>query len=97
MAGALSACATLSSMPVGNRAVPQPAKAVQIDRYLGRWYVLFPYDSPFQKNCEAVSADYSRNTDGSIRVVNSSRKVAIDGSLKTATGRAKIVDTATPC
>ncbi len=95
MAGTLSACATLSSMPVGNRAVPQPAKAVEIDRYLGRWYELFRYDAPFQKDCEAVSADYSRNSDGSIRVVNSCRVGKIDGPLKTATGRAKIVDPAT--
>ena len=36
---ALSGCATLfSKHPVGNRAVPQPAKPVEISRYLGRWY-----------------------------------------------------------
>ncbi len=93
MVGALSACAISSSMPVGNKSVPQPAKAVEIDRYLGRWYELYRYDAPFQKNCEAVSADYSRNQDGSIRVVNSCHKGAVDGPVKTATGRAKIVDT----
>lgn len=94
MAATLGACATLSSMPVGNRNVPQPARAVDIDRYLGRWYELYRYDAPFQKNCEAVSADYSRNEDGSIRVLNSCRKGAADGPIKTATGRAKIVDAA---
>ncbi len=89
----LSACATISSMPVGNRTVPQPSKSVDIDRYLGRWYELYRYDAPFQKDCEAVAADYSRNADGTIRVLNSCRKGAVDGPLKTAKGKAKIVDT----
>lgn len=92
----LSGCAALAPPPpVGNRAVPQPARAVELDRYLGRWYELYRYDAAFQKGCEAASADYSRNPDGTIRVLNSCRKGAVDGPLKTATGRAKIADTAT--
>src|SRR5690606_19707133 len=75
----LSACATLSSMPVGNRNVPQPGKSVDIDRYLGRWHELYRYDAAFQKGCEAVAADYSRNADGTIRVLNSCRMGAVDG------------------
>lgn len=89
----LSGCATLSSMPVGNRNVPQPGRSVDIDRYLGRWYELYRYDAPFQKDCEAVAADYSRKPDGSIRVLNTCHKGAVDGPVKTATGKAKIVDT----
>jgi len=91
----LAACATLTKMPVGNRAVPQPAKAVDLDRYLGRWYEIYRYDAPFQKGCEAVSADYARNADGTIRVVNRCHKNSVDGPEKTATGRARIVDAAT--
>lgn len=45
------------------------------------------------KDCEAVAADYSRKPDGSIRVLNSCHKGAVDGPVKTATGKAKIVDT----
>lgn len=90
---ALSACVATSSMPVGNRSVPQPAHPVEIDRYLGRWYELYRYDAPFQRNCEAVAADYSRNPDGSIRVLNSCHKGSVDGPVKVAKGRAKIVDT----
>ena len=55
VAAVLSACATAGPMPVGNAAVPQPAKRVDADRYLGRWYELYRYDAPFQKGCEAVS------------------------------------------
>ena len=85
----------LSPPPRSNLAVPQPARVVEIDRYLGRWYELYRYEASFQKDCEAVAADYSRNPDGSIRVVNTCRKGAVDGPLKTAIGRAKIVDPAT--
>lgn len=90
----LGGCATFSSMPVGNRAVPQPGRPVEIERYLGRWYEVYRYDAPFQKGCEAVAAHYSRNQDGSIRVVNTCRKNAPGGKEKTAIGKAKIADSA---
>jgi apolipoprotein D and lipocalin family protein len=90
----LSACAG-SPGPVGNSAVPQPAKSVELDRYLGRWYEMARYEAPFQKGCEGVTADYSLRDDGQIKVVNSCRKGGIDGKLDQAVGKAKIVDTAT--
>ncbi len=90
---ALTGCVILSKPPVGNPNVPQPSKSVEIDRYLGRWYELYRYDASFQKNCEAVYADYSRNVDGTIRVFNACRKGAVNGGVKTATGKAKVVDT----
>lgn len=93
MLAGLSACATLSSPPVGNRNVPEPSKPVDINNYLGRWYELYRYEAAFFKDCEAVVADYSQNPDGTIRVVNSCRKGSLDGRLKTAKGKAKIVDT----
>ena len=95
LALALGGCATLSRGPVGNRAVPEPARSVEIERYLGRWYELARYDASFQRGCEAVTADYSRNADGSIRVLNSCRQGSPDGKLKTATGKAKIADSQT--
>ena len=95
LAIAVAGCASLSGGPVGNRAVPQPAKSVDLDRYLGRWYEIARYEAPFQRGCEAVTADYSRNSDGTIRVLNSCRKGGLDGKLKTATGRAKIADSQT--
>jgi apolipoprotein D and lipocalin family protein len=90
----LSACAG-SPGPVGNAAVPQPAKSVELDRYLGRWYEMARYEAPFQKGCEAVTADYSLRKDGQIEVINTCRKGAVDGELKQAVGKAKVVDTAT--
>jgi apolipoprotein D and lipocalin family protein len=87
---ALSACAGKAG-PVGNRAVPSPAKAVELDKYLGRWYEIGRYEAPFQKGCEAVTADYSLNADGTLRVLNSCQKGSLTGKLSTAKGKAKIV------
>jgi apolipoprotein D and lipocalin family protein len=94
LAALLSGCAALGPKhPVGNIAVPQPAKSVELTRYLGRWYEIARYEQGFQKDCDGVTADYSLRDDGKIRVVNTCRKP--DGSSKDATGRAKIVDAAT--
>lgn len=91
---ALSGCAALGPKhPVGNRAVPQPAKSVDLSRYLGRWYEVARYEQSFQKGCEGVTADYSLRDDGKIRVVNTCRKP--DGRITDAVGKAKIVDPAT--
>lgn len=92
-AASLSVSACVGSPgPVGNAAVPQPAKPVAIDQYLGRWYEYGRYEAPFQKDCEAVTADYSLRDDGKIKVVNSCRKGSADGEADQSTGRAKIVE-----
>ena len=91
---ALGGCATLfSKHPVGNQAVPQPAKPVELSRYLGRWYEVARYEQGFQKDCDGVSADYALRDDGMIAVINTCRKP--DGAVKQAKGKAKVVDTAT--
>jgi len=65
--------------------------SVDLDRYLGLWYEIASYPAWFQKNCTAVTADYSLREDGLIKVVNSCRKGSLDGKLKQSTGRAKVV------
>lgn len=88
---ALGGCAALGPKhPVGNSAVPEPAKSVDLQRYLGRWYEIARYEQSFQKGCEGVTADYSLRDDGQIKVVNRCRKP--DGRVSDAEGRAKIVD-----
>ncbi len=90
----LQGCAALGPKhPVGNAAVPQPAKAVELDRYLGRWYEMARYEQSFQKDCEGVTADYARREDGKISVLNACRKP--DGRTTQAKGKAKVVDTVT--
>lgn len=65
-------CSLLSGCyggPVGNANVPQPAKAVDLAQYVGRWYEIARYENGFEKGCEGVTADYppvgatSRNSD----------------------------------
>jgi apolipoprotein D and lipocalin family protein len=96
LAGALTlltaGCAAMQKGPVGNTAVPQPAKSVELERYLGRWYEIGRYEQAFQKNCEAVTADYSLRNDGKIDVVNSCHKDTMAEKLTTATGKAKVVE-----
>jgi apolipoprotein D and lipocalin family protein len=92
-AAMLAACA---SQPVNRAAEPplQTVAGVDVERYLGTWYELARYPNSFQKECEAVTATYTKREDGLIGVLN--KCGAIDGSrARDAEGRAKIVDAAT--
>ena len=89
LALALAGCA---SGPSGNAAVPQPAKAVDLERYLGRWYELARYENRFERGCEGVTAEYSMRPDGMISVLNTCRDGAPDGKARAAEGRAKVVE-----
>ena len=61
---ALSACATRA--PEGVQAVT----GFDINRYAGRWMELARIDHRFERGLVQTSAEYSRNADGSVRVVN---------------------------
>ena len=90
---ALSACATVARQgPSGNAAVPQPAKPVDLDRYLGRWYELARYEFGWQKDCEAVTADYRLLENGEIGVTNGCRQDAVDGEYREATAKGRVVE-----
>lgn len=88
---ALSVALAACSGAAGQAAVPQPAKPVDLTLYLGRWYELARYDMIFERGCEGVTAEYSLRPDGMVRVLNTCRKGAPDGPVKTAEGRAKVV------
>ncbi|MFN3806963.1 lipocalin family protein [Asticcacaulis sp.] len=86
---ALSAQA-VTAMPVGNPNVPQPAKPVELTRYLGLWYELGRYENRFEKDCDQVTAQYSLAEDGKINILNTCgwRK---GEPGKASKGKAKIV------
>lgn len=87
----LAGCAS----PPVNRAADAPLTTVQsvdLDRYAGRWYEIARLPNGFEKNCEGVTADYSRREDGLLRVVNTCRKGSPSGDVKSAEGRARVVD-----
>jgi len=79
------------SGPARNLSVPQPAKAVDLHRYLGRWYEIARYENRFERGCDGVTADYALRPDGLIAVVNACRKRSSRGVTRVATGRAKII------
>ncbi|MET4682673.1 lipocalin family protein [Brevundimonas faecalis] len=88
---ALSACAALQGGPVGNPAVPQPSRSVELSRYAGLWYEIGRYENGFERGCEAVTAEYALREDGLVNVLNTCRQGGVDGPVKTAEGRAKVV------
>lgn len=77
--------------PVGNPHVPEPAKTVELERYLGKWYEIARYENRFEKECEAVTAEYAKRENGLIQVINTCRKGAPNGVKEVADGKAKIV------
>jgi apolipoprotein D and lipocalin family protein len=66
--------------------VPQ----VDLDRYAGQWHEIARYPNFFERMCARdVTANYTRNADGTIKVVNACRKE--DGSTQSAEGLARVV------
>ena len=83
---ALAACV---AGPTGNSSVPEPAKSVDLQRYKGLWYEFARYENRFEKDCEAVTAQYTPRADGVIAVKNSCREATVDGPLRVSEGKAK--------
>lgn len=53
--------------------IPKGATAVKpfyLDKYLGKWFEIARFDYKFEKNMDQVTATYSQNPNGSIRVDN---------------------------
>ncbi len=90
---ALAACA--GAGPAGNPRPPQPAKRVELSKYLGLWYEAARYDFRFEKGCDGVTAEYSLRPDGLVEVRNTCRKGGPEGIEKFSLGKAKVVDKAT--
>lgn len=77
---------------VGNHRVPEPAKAVDLDRYVGNWYEFARYDNLFERNCEGVTAQYEKRNDGLIRVVNVCREGSATGPARSIEGKAQVIE-----
>jgi apolipoprotein D and lipocalin family protein len=88
VASVLGGCALFQ--PSGNAHVPAPAKTVDLQRYLGHWYEFARYDSSFEHDCEAATADYTLRADGLIGVVNACHRGRAGGALEVAHARARI-------
>ncbi len=84
----VAGCAEAAAQQKPLEVVPR----VDLNRYLGTWYEIATIPQRFQKDCVGVTADYTLRDDGKIDVLNTCRKKALDGELKTAKGKAWVVD-----
>ena len=67
-----------------------PVSNFQLDRYLGKWYEIARLDHSFERGLEQVTAEYSLESDGSVRVVNRGYSPK-DGKWHQAEGKARFV------
>lgn len=81
--------------PVINAKVPEPAKPVELERYLGKWFELARHENRFEKGLDAVTAEYSLRPDGKVEIVNSGCQGSPKGEESFVKGRAVIADEAT--
>lgn len=80
LAGTLQASEPLATVP-----------SVDLERYVGTWYEIARYPNRFQRDCAGdTTANYMLLANGNIQVVNACREA--NGKMKTARGKAKIVD-----
>ena len=84
-------CATSTTDRLGLPAL-RTVEQVELPRYLGTWFEIASFPQSFQKGCTATTANYALRPDGQIDVTNSCHLDLIDGPLKTAIGRARVVD-----
>lgn len=77
-AGALAVAGGIAAWVLSRRkTIPEGVEAVSpfdLDRYLGKWYEIARFDYRFERGIDHATAKYSRNADGSIKVVNKGRK-----------------------
>jgi len=68
---------------------------VDLQRYLGTWYEIAAIPQRFQKGCVGSTAEYSLRKDGDIQVVNTCLEGTLDGKIRKASGKARVVDRTT--
>ena len=74
--------------------IPEKANAIQnfdSEKYLGKWYEIARFDFKFEKNMNQVTATYSKNPDGTIKVDNKGYDY-IKKEWKQSIGEAKFVN-----
>lgn len=85
----LAGCALYQ--PSHNSHVPYPAKSVDLSRYSGLWYEFARYNSYFERDCVAATAQYAPLTPTSVRVINTCHKANPDGPIERIRGRAIVI------
>lgn len=65
---------------------------VDLDRYMGVWYEIARLPAPFEKSCYHATATYSKNPDGTVKVVNACRRGSLHGEESRTEGVAYVVE-----
>lgn len=84
---------SLAALLAGCTGIPEgitPIKPFEVNRYVGKWYEIARLDHRFERGLSHITAEYSSNPDGTIRVINSGYSAAA-GERKQAEGKAKFV------
>jgi len=71
-------------------------KALDLNRYLGKWYEIARFPHSFEKNLVGVTATYHLKADGMIEVLNEGFKNTLNGEHSKAIGKAKIPNISEP-
>lgn len=79
---------------MGSEPALRTVEAVDVGRYMGRWYEIARYPAWFQRRCaKNTVAEYALQADGTVRVENLC--TTADGRIIRARGTARIADAAT--
>lgn len=73
-----------------NRTDNSTVRNVDLKRYMGKWYEIARFNHWFERGLEGVTAEYSFQNDGKIRVVNCGHKHTVDGQATCSIGKAKL-------
>jgi apolipoprotein D and lipocalin family protein len=68
---------------------PTTVRNVVLTRYAGRWYEISRLPQFFERNCAGVTADYTLNPNGTVRVVNTCRQSTVEGPQRQIKGTAR--------
>jgi len=64
--------------------------ALDLNRYLGKWYEIARFPNRFERGCVGVTAEYSMRPDGDVRVLNTCREGTLNGKVTIADGSARV-------
>jgi apolipoprotein D and lipocalin family protein len=85
----ISSCVTMN----GDTMKPlETVNFVDLSRYVGKWYEIARYQHRFQEGCFGSKANYTMRDDGKITVVNECFDKSSSGKLRSAKGKAWVVD-----
>jgi lipocalin len=68
---------------------------VDVARYMGTWFEIAKFPQRFEKGLVGVTANYTLLPNGRVRVLNSGYEEDFNGILKTAKGKAWVIDNRT--